>query len=378
MRSERDTRIDVFRALALLTIFIDHVPGTLFEHLTMKNFGFADAAEAFVLISGMAVGLAYAPKFQPGRRFLTALKMWRRAGVLYCAHIMTTVATLTIFCAASVLALRPDLLKQINIEPLMNDTARAFVGLALLGHQLGYNNILSMYAVLLLLAPAFLWLASVSIRATLILSGILWLVAGIWQIAPPNYPDGGFWFLNPLSWQFLFVIGMTGMIHVRGGGRLPISPWLAVAALAYVAGALYWVHSPFWGQVTWFGLPPVLGGFDKTFLSLSRLLDILALFVVLAAFPRLAELARLRPDHPLAVLGRHSLPVFITGTICAMLAQVLKSLQSASFTYDLFLLATGIGVQFAIAHYLEWLKRADGAGNAARSLPGAGKAQLPA
>ncbi|TIT60218.1 MAG: hypothetical protein E5W60_19005, partial [Mesorhizobium sp.] len=24
----RDTRIDVFRALALLTIFIDHVPGT--------------------------------------------------------------------------------------------------------------------------------------------------------------------------------------------------------------------------------------------------------------------------------------------------------------------------------------------------------------
>ncbi|TIU48063.1 MAG: hypothetical protein E5W30_17510, partial [Mesorhizobium sp.] len=26
---ERDTRIDVLRALALLTIFVDHVPGTV-------------------------------------------------------------------------------------------------------------------------------------------------------------------------------------------------------------------------------------------------------------------------------------------------------------------------------------------------------------
>ena len=47
-KPERDTRIDVLRALALLTIFVDHVPGTPFEHLTYKNFGFSDAAEAFV------------------------------------------------------------------------------------------------------------------------------------------------------------------------------------------------------------------------------------------------------------------------------------------------------------------------------------------
>lgn len=32
----RDTRIDVFRALALLTIFINHVPGTIYEHFTHK------------------------------------------------------------------------------------------------------------------------------------------------------------------------------------------------------------------------------------------------------------------------------------------------------------------------------------------------------
>ncbi|TIU32045.1 MAG: hypothetical protein E5W28_12440, partial [Mesorhizobium sp.] len=80
---ERDTRIDVLRALALLTIFVDHVPGTVFENWTYKNFGFSDAAEAFVLISGISVALAYGTKFKPGGRLLATLKMWRRAGVLY-------------------------------------------------------------------------------------------------------------------------------------------------------------------------------------------------------------------------------------------------------------------------------------------------------
>lgn len=40
--SQRDTRIDVFRALALLTIFVNHVPGTAYEYFTHKNFGFSN------------------------------------------------------------------------------------------------------------------------------------------------------------------------------------------------------------------------------------------------------------------------------------------------------------------------------------------------
>ena len=91
------------------------MPGTLFEHLTYKNFGFSDAAEAFVLISGISVALAYGTKFQPGNRILTTLKMWRRVGVLYAAHIVTTMVALAIFSAAAIFAKRPELLQQINI-----------------------------------------------------------------------------------------------------------------------------------------------------------------------------------------------------------------------------------------------------------------------
>ena len=94
---QRDTRLDVFRAIALLTIFVNHVPGQYLEHLTHKNFGFSDSAEAFVLISGMSVGLAYGSRFAVGERLAVTLRILRRALTLYIAHIMTSILTFAIF-----------------------------------------------------------------------------------------------------------------------------------------------------------------------------------------------------------------------------------------------------------------------------------------
>ena len=93
----RDTRIDVIRAIALVTIFVNHVPGNPFEQFTTKNFGFSDAAEAFVLISGVSAAFAYGLKFHGASALATTLKVWRRAGVLYIAQLGTTMATLALF-----------------------------------------------------------------------------------------------------------------------------------------------------------------------------------------------------------------------------------------------------------------------------------------
>ncbi|MER8847293.1 MULTISPECIES: OpgC family protein [Mesorhizobium] len=374
----RDTRIDVLRALALLTIFVDHVPGTAFETLTYKNFGFSDAAEAFVLISGISVALAYGTKFRPGGRLLATLKMWRRAGGLYVAHIVTTMVVMALFCAVAVFARRPELLTLINIEPLMKNTPQVLIGIVTLGHQLGYNNILPVYAALLLMAPAFVLFVSSRPVAALVASGTLWLVAGIWEIAPPNYPEPGFWFLNPLSWQFLFNIGLAAMLHVRRGGVIPVNRWLVGAAAVYVLAALVWVHSPLWGQITWFNLPVVIGGFDKTFLSLPRLLHILAVSYLVVALPTLSNLFRTSPDHPLAILGKRSLPVFIAGTLIAMVAQVVKLINPGGLVYDSLLISAGIAMQFALAFYLEWLSTIGGSGKArtAQTVPAPVRAPL--
>jgi len=354
----RDTRIDVLRALALITIFVNHVPQNVIEPLTTKNFGFSDAAEAFVLISGVSAALAYGGKFSAGAGLATTLKMWRRAGGLYIAQLGTTMATLAIFAFFSLHYAVPELLTQINIRPVMDDTAAGLLGIVTLGHQLGYNNILSMYAVVLLALPVSLLIArAFGIGAMVAASGALWLAAGIFRIGPPNFPNDGVWFLNPLSWQFLFVIGVAAALHVKRGGRLPQSPALALAAAGYLLLSWAWVKIPLWGIDTSFGLPAVLTGFDKTYLSAPRLLHVLAAAYLIAVLPHVSNVFRLPESNPLAVMGRHGLSVFVLGTVLAMAAQAWRMVHIPSPASDITIVAIGIGAQFALAFYIEWYRR---------------------
>lgn len=352
----RDTRLDVFRALALLTIFINHVPGTIYEKFTHREFGFSDSAEAFVLISGLAVALAYGSRFIEGNRLLISLKMARRSMTLYMAQMMTTLITLGIFGFTAIYMKRPEMLEMINIKTVMEKPAQAFVGLVTMGHQLGYNNILSLYLVLMLFAPFMLYLARISISLMLTISGAIWFLSGYYHIAPMNYPTPGVWFLNPLSWQFLFAIGICAMTYVKQGGRFDQNRPLLLAAIGYLLFSLLWLRIPHPNWDISFGLPAVLTGFDKTYLSATRLLHVLALAYVIAAVPALSEKARLDIHHPLAILGRHSLPVFVAGTILAMMGQALRYVHTVSLSFDTLLIAGGIMAQFALVYYLEWLR----------------------
>lgn len=362
--SGRDTRIDVFRGLVLISVFLTHVPGTIYEHLSHRNFGFSDSAEAFVLISGISAGLAY-KRFGSGRRMAMSVKAWKRAGSLYVAHVATTLLSLAIFAAAAIFFRDFALLRQNNIDFIVDDTPYALVGLATLGHQIGYNNILSLYFVLMLLLPLMLLAAEQSLLLLVGASGLLWLVAGIWGIAPHNYPTPGVWFLNPLSWQFLFAIGLAGALHATRSGRLAVKPWLAALAFSYLLVALLWVRVPFWGVDTSLGMPAVVTGFDKTFLSLPRLLHVLAIAATLIFLPTVSRWATVSTRHPLAILGRHSLSVFILGTLLAMLAQAWKAVEPPHFLTDTLLVIGGLLMQFALAYGVEWLRKVEAAGRGA-------------
>ena len=368
MARPRDTRIDVIRAIALITIFVNHVPGNPLEPLTSKNFGFSDAAEAFVLISGISAAMAYGMKFQPGVALLTTLRAWRRAGVLYIAQLGTTMATLGVFAFFALHFDAPDLLSKINIRPVMDDTARALVGIVTFGHQLGYNNILSMYAAVLLLLPGLLLIGRRSPGLMVAVSGTVWFLAGFYRVGPPAFPNEGTWFLNPLSWQFLFVIGLAAMMHVRRGGRLPRSPWLVGAAAAYVLLAFAWVRIPLWGVDASLGLPMILTGFDKTYLSAPRLLHVVSAAYLIAILPQISELARCSTGNLLAVMGRHALPVFVTGTILAMAAQAWRHVHGSAPASDVAIVMAGILAQFAVACCIEWYRRLAAGARAARPV----------
>ncbi|MGG6897828.1 OpgC domain-containing protein [Rhizobium sp. BR 315] len=353
---QRDTRLDVLRALALIMIFINHVPGQIFEFMTSKNFGFSDGAEAFVLISGISVGLAYGTRFSPGSRLSMAWKAVKRAFTLYTAHMITTFVTLVLFIAGAWIFQQKGLLCEVNILALLMDPAGGIPALLTLGHQIGYNNILPMYAALFLMLPLIMLLEAKSPPLLLLVSASVWLVSGIYYIAPHTTLLEGFWFLNPLSWQFLFVIGFVACMHVKRGGKIPAHPVLIALASVYVLVSFVWVTDKLWvlgDYLATLGLPTVVTGFDKTFLSLPRLLHVLALAYLIVSVPSISRFLRRSAHHPLTILGRHSLNIFVAGTILAMAGQVLLYVTNKSPIVGAIYVVIGTATQFLYAYHLE-------------------------
>ena len=151
----RDARIDAFRGLALAMILIDHMPRNPYEHITMRNFGFSDAAEAFFLMSGIAAGIAYSPKIRQWiageRPTLSATSpFWKRAWTLYRVHILLTVWAIAMYAVASDLFFRAEFREMHNLALIYSDPSAALWGIATLQHQIGYVNILPAYIVLML------------------------------------------------------------------------------------------------------------------------------------------------------------------------------------------------------------------------------------
>jgi len=55
----RDVRLDLFRGLANWAIFLDHIPHEVLSWITVKNYGFSDAADLFVFISGYTAAFVF-------------------------------------------------------------------------------------------------------------------------------------------------------------------------------------------------------------------------------------------------------------------------------------------------------------------------------
>src|SRR5258708_2251397 len=85
---ERDLRLDFCRGLALIIIFIDHVPENPLSNWTLRNFAFCDAAEIFVLISGMTTYLAYGSRFDQGGLLSCTKAIAKRWVRVYSAHLL--------------------------------------------------------------------------------------------------------------------------------------------------------------------------------------------------------------------------------------------------------------------------------------------------
>jgi hypothetical protein len=315
---QRDGAIDVWRGVALVTIFVNHVPGNPLEHWTSRNFGLSDAAEAFVLIAGYSAAVAYLPRFADGRALAGLVAVLRRVVGLYSAHLATLVAGVAVFAEAVLRTGDGRLLELISLTALVEDPLGAVLGAALLGWQPGYLNILPLYVVLMASLPLWLALAARSIPAALGLSGAIYVAANLTGFNLPSHTDDGGWFFNPLAWQFLFVIGVClGAARVKG--VVPRIPgWFVWTAGGYLLASLVVVRGGIWPEPDLLPLPSFLWEPEKTFQTLPRLLHVLALALVVVRSPLHAMAGSLPPSNPLALLGRHALPVFCLGSVLSL------------------------------------------------------------
>jgi len=352
-RSQRDPRLDVLRGMALITIFINHVPGNAYEYLTSRNFGFSDAAEGFVLMSGIAAGLAYSKGFGKLPFTEVAGRMWARARKLYFVHMLIIALAIAILWAGVNFLGTTNLGDRVNFTRILTEPAATVVGVLTLGHQLAYFNILPLYVMLLLAAPVFIMIGRRSLWGMIGVSAAIWFVSGYYRINMPNFPGDGGWFFNPFSWQFLFVIGLAGgMAAKQGRSLVPPMRWLFWAAVAYLLFSLYWLWVTPGLLPGSERLPFFVAGFDKTFLPGPRLLHVLALTYVLINLEIVEAFCRSRYASVLDTFGRNSLPVFASGSVMAMAFQLYGEVFETAFVADTILLGTGLVLQYWIALYV--------------------------
>src|SRR5262245_36619070 len=85
--SQRDLRLDLFRGLALWLIFLDHIPSNVVSWATIRNFGFSDAAEIFIFISGYTAAFVYGRAMRERGFIIAGARILKRAWQIYVAHM---------------------------------------------------------------------------------------------------------------------------------------------------------------------------------------------------------------------------------------------------------------------------------------------------
>ena len=351
--------VDFWRGFALLTIFINHIPGVFYERFTHKNISLSDSAELFVFLAGWSLHHVIGkPEDQTPISHL-GFRLAGRAVTLYAAHLMIVMIAIAMLASASRFLENPLLLEWHNAAAVFSDPIDTHIGLVLLSHQLGYFDILPLYVVLLLFAPLIALIHRTSPQALLPVSIVLYLCTLVFKITVPTWPTEGQWFFNPLCWQLVFVLGFS-LSRERGPGawvRTHIDRIRLVAWPIVLGGSLI-VWFRWWPDPTMMPEPRLLFIVGKTFATPPRLIQFLALIAVCTAFyPVIAGITP-RLVAFFSMLGRNSMQVFCVGSVLSLACQIIRFYFRGGLVVDTALVVSGIMLLAMTAWLSEWRVRA--------------------
>lgn len=362
---KRDLRIDFLRGFAVLAMVADHLGGdpSWLYNLTGGNRFLFSAAEAFVFISGLVMGIVYCGLIAKQGIGPAMWKAMRRAGSLY---LLTVVLTF-LFISTSYLLHLPWVAGVRVTDPLTRVVERLTL------HRAFYlTDVLLMYTLLVAVAPlAFLLIVNKRTPVLLAASWLLWAAYQRWpeQVTVPwNIEDNSVFHLA--AWQVLFFTGLVAGYHrdrvAAWARRIPTGPYLALLTALCAGLICFHRHSAaLLGHFSPDGDPAVLMQrfFDKSDVRIGRLIAFaiffqFALLLVTVAWKPLARALGwlLLPLGQSALLayGTH---LFVIALFTHYVPRV-PALRNTSALANTLVQVVGIGLVFAVVRLTPALKQA--------------------
>ena len=363
---ERDLRLDLFRGIGLWLIFLDHIPLNVVSWITIRNYGFSDAAEMFVFISGYTAGFVYGPAMREGNSIVAAGRLLQRSWQLYVTQILLVVIFIVEIAYVGGKFDNPLFVEEFNVFGFLRHPDVILTQALVLKFRPPGMDVLPLYIVLVLACPAILWGLVRRPGWTLLGAALLYLLARKFDLNFPSFP-GGQWYFNPFAWQLLFAFGAWCAV---GGaeklGPLIRSPAVRAVALIYLLFAFLIVmtwHVPQWAHFVPKWLAHVLYPIDKSNLHYLRLIHFLALAAITIRFVPRDWWALRRPlMQPIILCGQHSLALFCFGTFLSLGGHIVLVEISNTIPVQFLVSAAGIAIMSATAWLLTRLDAAEGRG----------------
>jgi hypothetical protein len=362
--NERDLRLDLFRGLALWLIYLDHIPTNIVSWLTIRNYGFSDATEIFIFISGYTAAFVYGRAMQDRGFLIASARILRRAWQIYVAHVFLFAIYLAEISYVASSFENPLYAEEMGVLDFLQQPDVTIVQALLLKFKPVNMDVLPLYIVLLLLFPPVLWLLQRKPNLAVGASAIIYALSWEFEWNLPAYPSG-LWFFNPFAWQLLFVFGawcalggaerLSSVLHSRIVLALAVAYLLfaLVVALTWQFAAIGWLV-PGW-------LAELMYPIDKTNLDVLRFAHFLALATLTLWFiPRDWPALQSPILRPAILCGQHSLEIFCLGVFLAFAAHFAMSEISGGIGMQVAASFVGIFVMIITAWLISWYKDNEG------------------
>jgi hypothetical protein len=353
----RDLRLDLFRGIANWAIFLDHIPDNVVNWITTRNYGFSDAADLFVFISGYTASFVYARMMLERGFIVGATRLTKRVWQLYVAHIILFVIYIV---SIGYVAQR---FSDVNVAGLVDNPIETLRQGLMLKFKPVNLDVLPLYIALMGVFPPILWVMLRRPNATMLASIVLWLTARHFAWDLPSYPSG-VWYFNPFCWQVLFVFGswcaLGGALQSRWIINSPFTLYFCIAYLVFALVMTMAGRFPDFGALFPRWLYDTFNPNDKTNLAPYRFLHFVVIVVLVIKFiPKDWKALEWRICDPLIVCGQQSLAVFCVGVFLSFVGHFELLMSSGSLFAQIFVSVTGISIMTLVAYYISWSKRQD-------------------